>query len=470
MSDQQSKAKYCADISKTTRLFFYLCAGFFLSFVLWASFAELDIVSEALGEVIPSTKVKRIQHLEGGIVRKIEVKEGAHVKAGQPLVTLESTATDSNFEELRLRVDSLRMEIARLETEAGWIKYAPSNATASNATGKVVSNAAANGTISGAQDGVFEPNMKGPVFPADIVKKNGSLAEQARKLYFTRLYRMRDEISTQWEKIKQRQEDINTVIVRIRNNRHRLSLLRKKIKISEELLKDKLTTQYEHLNLKDREAALISSIEEDKAQLKRSKSVLAAARVNLASIMNTHREEVATSLRKARQDYQEFIQRLRKMRDNLRRTIIRSPVAGVVKSVNLVNVGEIVRPGVTIMDIVPADDKLVIEAHMPLGDIGYLQVGQEAIIKLASNDARRYGNLKGVVKHISPDALSLPDQGTFYKVMIETESDYFESDGRKYQLYPGMRVIVGILTGQRTVMEYLLYPYFDALYEGMRER
>ena len=81
-----------------------------------------------------------------------------------------------------------------------------------------------------------------------------------------------------------------------------------------------------------------------------------------------------------------------------------------------------------------------------------------------------FGSLDGVVKTISPDAITVPDEGTFYKVLVETENDHFERGGRRYQLYPGMRLLVGIKTGERTVMEYLLYPYFDTLYHGLHER
>lgn len=158
------------------------------------------------------------------------------------------------------------------------------------------------------------------------------------------------------------------------------------------------------------------------------------------------------------------------MTDNLQRMVIRSPANGIVKSIYIMGEGEVVQPGMTVLDIVPAGDKLIIEAHLALGDIGYVQAGQPATVKLATGDARMFGNLDGTVKHISPDAITHPEEGTYYKVLVETEHDRFEKDGRRYQLYPGMRVLVGIKTGERTVMEYLLYPYFDTLYHGLHER
>ncbi|MDC0335937.1 hypothetical protein OAN24_03445 [Pseudodesulfovibrio sp.] len=115
-----TEQKQTNGIDNTTRIFFYLCVGFCVSFFLWASVAPLDIVSDAIGEVIPSSRVKRIQHLEGGIVREIKVREGDVVEVGQPLIDLEATASDSTVEELNVRVTSLKTEIARLEAESRW--------------------------------------------------------------------------------------------------------------------------------------------------------------------------------------------------------------------------------------------------------------------------------------------------------------------------------------------------------------
>lgn len=124
----------------------------------------------------------------------------------------------------------------------------------------------------------------------------------------------------------------------------------------------------------------------------------------------------------------------------------------------------------TILDIVPADDKLVIEVHLPLGDIGYVHVGQNATVRLTTGDARMFGSLNAKVKRISPDAITNAENETYYRVLVETEQDSFEKGGRSYQLYPGMRLLVGIKTGERTVMEYLLHPYWESLSHGLQER
>ena len=461
-------------LSRTTRSFFYLCVAFCVSFFVWASVSPLDIVSNAMGEVIPSSRVKRIQHLEGGIVHEIKVREGERVVTGQPLIVLEATASDSTVEEINVRINSLRLEIARLEAESRWFG-STAESTADNATG------AGDGKSAGVQrvaagppgeavldtDAIFALD---PRFPEDLVAQSPELVAHARDLYDARRDRFISDVSGQKEKIKQRQQDINEIAVRIRNQRQSLAYLREQIAISEDLLKDKLTTRYKHLSFLQEESNLKSRIQEDTAALERSKSALAAAEDALDKVYSAHHEDVQESLRKARREVLEFSQRLRKTSDSLQRTVIRAPLNGIVKTVYVRGVGEVVQPGVTVLDIVPAGDKLVIEAHLALGDIGYVQPGQPATVTLPDRDSRLFGKLKGTVKTISPDAVTVQDQGTFYKVLVETENDRFEKEGRRYQLYPGMRLLVGIKTGERTVMEYLLYPYFDTLYQGLHER
>lgn len=434
---------YTPPIDQTSRVFFYLCTIFCVSFGVWAAIAPLDIVSDAVGEVVPSSRVKRIQHLEGGIVSAIKVREGDIVAVEQPLIELETTASDSGVEELNVRIASLKTEIIRLETESSWF---------------------------GNEEQHIDPFASELVFPLELRQETPDLVEQATELYKVRQEGFATAGKTQSENIKQREQDIKEIKARIRNQRKSLVYLREQIKISEGLLEEKLTTRYKHLGFLKEESDLVSDIEEGNAALLRAESQFSSAKKELVQIANTHREEVQDGLRKARRDLLEFSQRLRKLSDSLQRTIIRSPAKGVVKSLYVRGEGEVVQPGMTVLDIVPLGDKLIIEARLALGDIGYIQAGQTATVKLPTGDARMFGNLDGVVKNISPDAITTPEGETYYRVLVETAKDHFEREGHLYQLYPGMQLLVSIKTGERTVLEYLVYPYFDTLYRGLQER
>jgi len=413
-------------------LFLLLCIALCSAFGVWAYYSKLDIVSVAEGRVAPSSKVKNVQHLEGGIVKEILVREGDRVKMEQALVILEKTASGANVDELQIRINALQVDVARLQSEvAGKSKIR---------------------------------------FPEALTKNHSQLVKQAREIFKVRRKRYLGELAGQKEKIGQRTQDISEIQARLKNTKKALHLLEKQIAISEDLLKSELTTQYKHLSLLREGAKLRSSTEEDAIALKRARAALRESEETLKNIKNTFREMATRELKAIRQELNEVSQRMLKFSDNLSRTVIRSPVAGVVKALHIVTRGGVVQPGMTIMDIVPAADRLIVEAHLPTSDVGFVQVGQRAIVKLASQDARRFGKIEGLVAHVSPDAFATPQGTAFYTVRIETEKDYFEQDNLRYKLYPGVSVTASIHTGQRTVWRYLSDPFFNTLGTSFQER
>jgi adhesin transport system membrane fusion protein len=419
-------------VSRSTHMFMLLCLGFCVAFLSWAYFGELDIVSMADGEVVPSTKVKRVDHLEGGIIGEILVREGDVVKPDQPLVILEETLLGSDVREIQVRINSLSADVARL-------------------------TAAAEG-------------LDRPQYPQWLVENRPELVQQAQELFEASRQVLESELTEQREDIQQRRQEIERIEARLHSNRETLELLQKELAISADLLRDQLTTELKHIQLQREESKLRGAIEEDLAALRKARSALAEGREKLQRITHKYREEARERLKRAQRELEEFKQRLGKYSDSLQRTVIRSPVEGVVKAMDVVNVGEVVQPGETIMLIVPSEDRLVVEAHLPIADIGYVQPGQRAVVKLASRDAGRYGSLEGTVKTISPDTFTAQDGRTYYNVRVETEKNYFEKQDARYRLYPGMLVLAYIHTGKRTVLEYLLTPFLDSLTMALHER
>ena len=415
-----------------THLFLFICIIACIAFGAWAWRGQLAIVSVAEGEVVPSTQVKTIQHLEGGIIREIKIREGERVKTGQSLITLESTASGADVGELKTRIVGLKIEIARLKAAAS--------------------------------------NAKKPIFPPDLIKSYPRLIEEANKLFKSRKRRLDDEFASQNAIIAQRKQDIQEATARIRNQRNSLKLLKEQIAISEDLLKEQLTNRYKHLDLLKELARLKGSIEEDKVALKRAGSALAQASANKDSIRSKFSEEARTKLDTARRQLEEFTPRMSKFEDSLKRTIIRSPVNGIVKTIHVVTIGGVVRAGDAIIDIVPEGDRLIIEAKLKTQDIGYVRVQQSARITLASADAMRFDGLEGTVIRVSPDTITSDDGEPYYKVRIQTDRNHFQRAKNRYDLFPGMQVIASIHTGERTIMEYLLDPFLNASDTAMRER
>ena len=418
--------------SKTTHLFLVLLIFTCVAFGIWAFVGTLDIASIAKGEVIPSSQVKRVQHLEGGIVREISVHEGQVVSRGQKLVVLEPTQSGADVGELKVRLQSLRAEIARLEAEA--------------------------------------TDQRLPVFPKDLAISAPKLVKQSLELFENRRRAMRSRIESQKESVIQKRQDIREISARVHNQENRLKLMKEQIGISNELMKEDLTNRFVQLDLLKEASRLKGQNEQDIAALERARSVLKETQSQLQGIYDSFAEDAGKQLKAARLQFNELSQRIGKFQDSLARTVLRSPVNGIIKTLHITTVGGVLKAGDTVVDIVPAGDKLVIEARLKTQDIGYVQVGQSALIKLASSDARRFGWLHGKVVQVSPDTLMTRDGLPFYKVRIETNKDHFQHGSLRYSLLPGMRVIASIQTGERTVVEYLIGPILGSLSGAMQER
>lgn len=417
---------------RSSHLLFLVMALFFVLFIIWASVGRLDIVSMAQGQVIPSTRVRTVQHLEGGIVREILINEGQVVSAGQPLIVLEQVVSDTFFEEVQSRIISLRLDLVRLEA--------------------------------------LSENKEEPDFPKDLRENHSQLVERSRSHFLALKDAHLSNMFSQQELIRQREHQVREIITRRENARENLELLQEQIALSRELLEENLTTRYKHLSYLREESALKSRIEEDGAALEAARAALSEARANLNKIRTAHHKDIENQLKKSRQDLEEIQQRQRRHADSLERTVLRAPVDGVVKTLYVTTVGGVVRSGMDVVEIVPAGDKLVIEAMLPVGDIGYVHENQEATVRLASRESIIFGKLQGKVVHVAPDTTVTQEGSAYYAVRIETEKDRFENNHMEYRLYPGMIMQVAIHTGSRTVLQYVLDPLMGTMSGVLQER
>ncbi len=421
-----------AEEDRLTHTFFVLCLLLVAAAASWAYFGRLDVVSTAVGEVIPSTQVKSVQHLEGGIVREIMVREGDEVQRGQPLVNLEPISSDADVEELNSRLTALSADITRLSAEAE------------------------------------ERNFI--TFSRELNEQHAKLVQETTAYFSTRQRRLKNQLDGQREKITETKEQIEEITIRIANAQDKLKLLNEQVKISEELMKDQLTNRMRHLDLLKEVSTLKGGVSEDRAALRKAQAAYNGALKRLESIRDSFVEKAREELETKRRSHEEFSSRVRKFEDSLRRTVLRSPVDGVIKTLYVVTVGGVVAPGGTVVDVVPAGDRMIIEAKLPPQDIGYVHAGQTALVTLASSDANRFGNLTGEVVQVSPDTIETSDGQVFYKVRIATEKDFFQREDSRYRLVPGVQVTTSIRTGERSVLAYLIDPFMSSARMAMRER
>jgi adhesin transport system membrane fusion protein len=399
---------------------------------IWMWLGTLDIVSLTSGSVVPSSQVKTIQHLEGGIVSKIYIEEGQRVLANQPLLDLESTDSKANVGEMLVRLATLTVKMARLRAE-------------SNGSEVII-------------------------FLSEVEKRTPKLVQQERALFKARRESYLSGFASQQGLVLQKEQVIEQVTSRLVHSENKLKLLQEQISISDELLKDELTNRYNHITLLKDESILLSQIDEDKALIKGSEASLVEAQEKLNEIRLGYQANSRGELEESRREHGELSQRMEKLKDSLKRTVLRAPVDGTIKTLNVHTVGGVIRPGEVVIEIVPVDDILLIEVKLPPQDVGFVQVGQTAQIRLASADATRLGKLDGKVIHISPDSIVDEEGVAFYKVRIETEQNFFERNELKYFLSPGVQVSAGIVTGERTVFEYLFEPFLGGMEKALRER
>ncbi len=414
-----------------TKMFFFLVVFLCVGFVVWAVFGKLDIVSQAAGEVKPQGQIKKIQHLEGGIVSEISVKEGDEVKAGQILVYLESIQTEADVEELTLRLLALEVEIARLRAEA---------------------------------DGVEKLN-----FRPELTRDYPDLTKRTEALFETRRERYLAEVATQRELINQRKQTVLKLNARLKNSLNSLKLLNEQVALGEDLLERNLTTKFRQLELMGQQSNMKSQAEEGREALKGARAALKGSKARLKQLSATLRANARGALEKAHREFEELSQRQLKFQDSLARTVLLTPVDGIIKTIHATTLGGVVKPGETVVEIVPLGDRLIIEAQLPTQDIGYVVIGQKAVVRLNSPGLVRFGSIDGKVTEISPDKLIRDDGLPYYRIRIETEQDYFEKNGQTFRLFPGTQVLASIQIGQRTVLEYLLEPFIGSFSQALRE-
>ncbi|OJX72702.1 HlyD family type I secretion periplasmic adaptor subunit [Magnetospirillum sp. 64-120] len=414
------------------RLFLYASLGLFLALLAWSALGRIDVVAHASGEVVPSSQVKSVQHLEGGIVAEIMVREGQQVAADQPLLALSSVSTDTQVDELAVRLTALRFEIARLQAEA-----------------------ADSDTLH---------------LPAELLRDHAAQAQQTQDLFRSRREKLHSSVSSQQQALGQREQAAAEIAARLRNTRNSLNLVNEQVRISEDLIRDELSNRYTHLALLREQSNLKSRIDEDAAAARRADLAIDEARSRIDQIRHAYDQEVKEQLATAQRDHDEMQQRARRFSDSQSRTILRSPVQGIVKTLYVVTQGGVIKPGQVVVDIVPAGDRLIVEGRLPVYEVGHVRVGQKVRIRLNSAEAARFGAIDGQVVHISPDTLVNDKGAAYYQVRVETAADRFSGGGQDYLLYPGVQVEASIVTGSRSVLQYLSAPFLGYTDQALQER
>lgn len=399
--------------------------------VVWAMIAELDEVAVTTGEVVPLGRIKVVQHLEGGIIKEIYIREGDTVKENQPLMLLDLASSGTNREELRARLDGLLLLAARLEAEA---------------------------------------NGRTPEFPADVAQRQPAIVSSQRLSFDARRREFDSTLTVLREQVRQKELEIRELDSKGRATTRNLELARERLKMSTSLLGSGLTARMEHLKLE----AEVESMEGDartlETSLPRAKAALSESQQRLREVESRFRREAQEEMGKAEQEMARVRELLSKATDQGVRAEVRSPNDGIVKNMKFTTLGGVIRPGDPIMEIVPTGDNLVVETKLNPTDRGYVARGQHALVKVSTYDYARYGGLDGEVILVAPDSTTDQKGNVYFRVVVQPEKTYLGRRPGELPITPGMQATADIHTGTKSVMEYLIKPVLKLRHEAFRER
>jgi len=415
---QQSDFAFANDIRaavelrtpRTSRLVLLCTLALLVAGVVWAHFAVLDEVKRGNGRVISSRQTQVLQSLEGGLVLEILVREGDIVKQGQVLMRIDDTKFSADLGEVRERRASNAARVARLQAE-----------------------------VTGAEK---------PAFSEELVKLAPQIVETERNLFTAR--------------VKKVSQDIDVLVQQETRLAGSLKLLSREVEITRNLYAQKVVPEIEMLRL-ERQASEI-------------RGQLAETQSRITNIKTAFRSQAEEDLAKSRGDLAVLEENIKSAQDRVRRADLKSPVNGIVNKLNVTTVGAVVQPGANLMDIVPLDDSLLVEGRIRPQDIAFIRAGQDAVVKITAYDSSVYGSLKGKVERISADTIAddKPERGekgeTFYRVMVRTDKNHLGTTETPLPIIPGMVSTVEILTGAKSVLDYIVKPARMLRDEALRER
>lgn len=403
--------------------------------LVWASIAKLDEVTVGQGQVIPSSKVQVVQNLEGGIVSEIMVEPGESVEQGQALMRIDDTRFSSSYLEGDSKDGALRARIARLEAEAGLAPFAP---------------------------------------PADLERDKPQLVQQERELYESRHRDFAAGLAVLRRQAEQRRQELAEMEARVVRLRQSFDLVQQELAMMRPAAEKGVVSRVDLIRLERQANDLNGELEVARLTVPRLRAAEQEVQQKKDQYVADFRAQASRELSDTRAEHSAVSANNLALEDRLDRTVVRAPVAGTVKQVKVNTVGGVVQPGMDLVEIVPTDDALLVEARVRPSDIAFLKPGLDAMVKLSAYDFSIYGGIEGVVEHISADAIVDDRPGArpeaYYLVRVRTLNGSHGAGGMPLKILPGMQATVDIRTGRKTVLQYLLKPVLRAKQTALRER
>ncbi|MEH6502459.1 MAG: HlyD family type I secretion periplasmic adaptor subunit [Cycloclasticus sp.] len=430
VTDVNAASLYGASIQ--SHIILWVAFSFMVIAITWASFAELDEVTRGAGKTIPSSHIQVIQNLEGGILAEILVKEGQTVEKNQPLMQLDAVRFSSSLNENKLKFYELLATTARLSAE---VENTPL------------------------------------VIPKIVLQVAPEIADNANQLFDSRRNELNASTKILDQQIIQREQDLIELRAKARQISRSYKLLKEEVDMSAPLVDEGAMSRVELLRIQREANDLKGQLTAATLSIPRIQSSLDEAKNKLSETKIRFQTKALEELNQAKAELDRTGESTLALEDRVTRTRVLSPVKGIIKQLKITTVGGVIQPGMDLVEIVPLEDQLLIEAEVRPADIAFLHPGQRAMVKLTAYDFSIYGGLEAELEHISADTITNEEDGeNYYVIRLRTNKNYLEKNGAQLHIIAGMTADVDILTGKKSVLDYILKPILKAKERALKER
>lgn len=423
-----------------SRKIVWLCSLLVISIITWAAYSKLEEVVVGDGKVVPTLAIQKIQSLEGGIIEQVLVKAGEQVKKGQPLIILDDTRFRTAFQESDEHYRTLQAQIKRLKAELDTVKVNTKE-----------------------KDWKKQITISHQAIAFDDLSKRAQLNAKAN--YNERIGQIESQLEEAQLTIEQQTEALRDATSNTSTLYSSLRLVNKEAKMLEGAVKRGAVAEVELIQTRRDQVKLRGEIASSKVAQQKASAALREAIVMRRNLALEFRTSVQAQLNELTNQFAQLEDSQEGLADQLKRTEITAPMDGTIKDILVRSLGGVVKPGEPIMELVPNDSKLIVEARISPQDIAFVQTGLEATIKFTAYDFVVYGGRKGTVTYVSADALQTEDGTAYYRAHIQLHDD----PETRLQVIPGMQAMVDILTGEKTVLSYWLKPLLRAKASALRE-
>ncbi|MFL6658871.1 MAG: HlyD family type I secretion periplasmic adaptor subunit [Massilia sp.] len=410
------------------RVLGYSLSGAVLLFIVWAAFVQVDEITRGDAKVIPSRQLQVLQSLDGGIVSQILVKEGDTVKEGQILLQVDSTRFESSMRENRSQYLSLLAKAARLRAIGDGKPFVP---------------------------------------PAEAVAEDPRTVEEERRLYETATSELQTQLLIARQQLAQRSQELNEASAKKRQASQSFESTSRELAVTKPLLSSGAVSEVELLRLQRDVDRFRGEGEIASSQIARVQAAISESTRKIQEVELSFRNTASKEYSETQARLNALVQSGTGLADRVKQSALRSPVRGTIKRLLVNTVGGVVQPGRDVVEIVPLEGRLMLEAKVAPRDIAFLQPGQRAIVKFTAYDFSIYGGMSASLENIGADSITDEHGNTFYTVRVATDRATLSGN---LPIIPGMVAEVDIITGKKTILSYMLKPVLRAKAAAMTER